>query len=458
MTAYVFAGPTLPHSEIEGLCDAVCLPPAAQGDVYRAAQNRPRVIGIIDGYFEGVPSVWHKEILWAMSQGIHVLGSASMGALRAAELADFGMAGVGEIFQAYRDGRLQDDDEVAVLHGPAETGYLALSEAMVNIRATLGRAREERVIASATGTLLEELAKSLYYPDRSWDTILVHPRAGALPGAERDALRAWLPDGRVDAKRADARAMLAEMRALLASDPAPKCTDYSFEWTEMWDGVTADSTATGQHSDGSAGTPAGAQVLDELRLEGEAFRQVQRQALLRLLALRESERRRLRVDHQAVNDSLSRFRKERALYQRKDLDAWLAASDIPLESLENLMENETRLDAVISLFEPALDPHLFNTLRLNGSYARLTERAGHKNRMLTAKGLEDPQPGRVGPTPAGLLVWYFERRLGEAIPDDIEGFARGLGFGGKSEFYRVLLREYLYLSLNAESEESESGS
>ena len=59
------------------------------------ALERPVAIGLIDGYFERVPSVSHKEILWAMSQGIVVIGAASMGALRAAELAPFGMLGVG---------------------------------------------------------------------------------------------------------------------------------------------------------------------------------------------------------------------------------------------------------------------------------------------------------------------------------------------------------------------------
>ena len=49
----------------------------------RSIAHRPRAIGIIDGYFQQVPSVWHKEILWAMAQGVHVFGSASMGALRA---------------------------------------------------------------------------------------------------------------------------------------------------------------------------------------------------------------------------------------------------------------------------------------------------------------------------------------------------------------------------------------
>src|SRR5215470_18896878 len=119
MSVYVFVGPTLPPVEIAAVLDAVCLPPVAQGDVYRLVGARPRAIGIIDGYFDGVPAVWHKEILWALTQGIHVFGSASMGALRAAELHPFGMQGVGSIFEAYRSGELEDDDEVAVLHGPA---------------------------------------------------------------------------------------------------------------------------------------------------------------------------------------------------------------------------------------------------------------------------------------------------------------------------------------------------
>src|SRR5882724_7534929 len=71
MRAIIFTGPTLSAAQVPGELDAVCWPPAAQADVYRAALERPAAIGIIDGYFENVPSIWHKEILWAMSQGIH---------------------------------------------------------------------------------------------------------------------------------------------------------------------------------------------------------------------------------------------------------------------------------------------------------------------------------------------------------------------------------------------------
>ena len=49
------------------------LPPVAMGDVYRIVGKQPTAIGIIDGYFDGVPAVWHKEILWAMSKGLPVI-------------------------------------------------------------------------------------------------------------------------------------------------------------------------------------------------------------------------------------------------------------------------------------------------------------------------------------------------------------------------------------------------
>src|SRR6202022_1677498 len=136
-------------------------PPGKQGEVYEAALARPAIIGIIDGYFEVTPTVWHKEILWAMAQGIHVYGSASIGALRAAELHTFGMIGLGRIFAAYRDGILTDDDEVAVLHGPEELGYPPLTEAMGEIRATLDKAIAEGVLDRGLAAQLTEIGKML---------------------------------------------------------------------------------------------------------------------------------------------------------------------------------------------------------------------------------------------------------------------------------------------------------
>jgi hypothetical protein len=99
------------------------LPPVAAGDLLRLSLSAGDVVGIVDGYFSQVGAVRHKEILALLSRGVRVLGAASMGALRAAELDCFGMEGIGGIYADYRDALLVADDEVALLHSTAEEGY-----------------------------------------------------------------------------------------------------------------------------------------------------------------------------------------------------------------------------------------------------------------------------------------------------------------------------------------------
>ncbi|MEF1228980.1 TfuA-like protein, partial [Vibrio fortis] len=140
MSIIVFAGPTLSVANIKSLVSADCRPPAKQGDIYLATHDQPNVIVLIDGYFESVPAVWHKEILYALSLGIKVYGCSSMGALRASELTNYGMEGSGSVFEDYINGVLEDDDEVALVHGPSELAYPHISTPMVNIRATLEHA------------------------------------------------------------------------------------------------------------------------------------------------------------------------------------------------------------------------------------------------------------------------------------------------------------------------------
>jgi len=144
----VFLGPSLAVDEARTTLPARYLGPARCGDVLRARRLSPRAIAIVDGVFARSAAIWHKEILLALEDGISVFGASSMGALRAAELVPFGMVGIGRIFEAYRDGLYTDDDEVALLHGPADSAYRGLSEAMVNIRSTVAHAVCSGVIPS----------------------------------------------------------------------------------------------------------------------------------------------------------------------------------------------------------------------------------------------------------------------------------------------------------------------
>jgi hypothetical protein len=219
----VFAGPSLDVRTARGILQARYLPPVANGDVIRAVNAGATAIGIVDGYFEWTLSVWHKEILWALAQGTHVLGAASMGALRAAELAPFGMRGVGRIFELYRDGVLEDDDEVAVAHEPGGA-YTSASDALINIRCTLAAAVDAAIISADTRRRLEAIGKRTFYPDRRYRVLLHAGRAEGLPPDELVALEGWLPANRVDQKRADALALLPVLRERAPAAHRPNFT------------------------------------------------------------------------------------------------------------------------------------------------------------------------------------------------------------------------------------------
>jgi hypothetical protein len=76
----IFLGPTMPLVEARQLCDAIYLPPAGQADLLSAVTlHRPDVIALIDGVFGQSLSLWHKEILYALEQGVAVYGASSHG-------------------------------------------------------------------------------------------------------------------------------------------------------------------------------------------------------------------------------------------------------------------------------------------------------------------------------------------------------------------------------------------
>src|SRR5262245_8594564 len=122
----VFLGPSLPREQARAILEARYEPPARMGDIYRILGD-VRAVVLIDGVFHSVPAVWQREILDALAEGVPVYGASSMGALRAAELYTYGMVGIGTVFGWYRDGIIDADDEVTLLHGPEDAGYVALS-------------------------------------------------------------------------------------------------------------------------------------------------------------------------------------------------------------------------------------------------------------------------------------------------------------------------------------------
>jgi hypothetical protein len=440
MTVVLFTGPTLSAADARAELDAICLPPASEGDVYRVALERPRVIGIIDGYFESVPAVWHKEILAAMADGIHVFGSASIGALRAAELAAFGMEGVGSVFESFRDGRLQDDDEVAVMHGPDETGYVALSDAMVNIRATLEQAAASGVLSAAIASQLSAIAKRMHYKERRYDSLLRVAQTAGLSPNELSALRDWLPEGRVDLKRLDALEMLRVIRRRLADALPPKKVAFRFEHTRFWEECSRAAAARGRIE--RTGEDSAAAVAEEAKLALRAYRRATKPALARYLALKEARRLDKRATAAEVQETAERFRRERGLEDARSLRRWLDENELDDAAFADLLSQEALVAWIDKIVGSTRRRELLNELRLSGDYARLARRARDKERRLSAIGAERSVADLHGLTESDLLGW-FARHRGVA-GDSLVDLAARLGFSDIAELRRALLRERLY--------------
>ncbi|MDD1696177.1 MAG: TfuA-related McrA-glycine thioamidation protein [Methanoregula sp.] len=201
----VFLGPSLEQTAADKILSAQYRPPAKRGDLLAAVLEGATIIGLIDGVFHQESAVAHREILTAVKKGVLVVGSSSMGALRAAEMDTLGMVGIGEIYRMYKIGELESDDEVALVFDPSSG--MALSEPLINIRFTLKRAEDAGIINSSEHDALLAAARSVFYPRRTY-RIIVSKAGNSLDVKTRERFLVWVETGQVDQKRVDAVAAL----------------------------------------------------------------------------------------------------------------------------------------------------------------------------------------------------------------------------------------------------------
>jgi hypothetical protein len=178
---HIFIGPSgrLVETWLDANCDQRIrrYPPAQRGDLLNAPIAPGDCVLLVDGTLVQEPGPSHREILRLLSDGVRLIGAASTGALRAAELASFGMAGVGVIFDALIAGALRDDGELIVAMNPQN--FAATTIPVVNLRRVL------KVMGKQLKLAVGDLA-SLF------------DRAAAIPHFEREAERVrdeWASEG-----------------------------------------------------------------------------------------------------------------------------------------------------------------------------------------------------------------------------------------------------------------------
>ena len=222
----VFVGPSLPNARDLAPSGLEIRPPACQGDVMQALQDGATAIGLIDGQFATAAPVWHKELLFALSKGIPVCGAASMGALRAAECAAFGMIGIGQIYEDYASGARVDDADVALIYGPAELGYPPLSIPLVNAEATISNMLRQGAVNAEQYETLRTSAQRIFFKERTWKNIAETANL-AWPPVAAMVKGCW-----IDQKRLDAIALMKAVQTIQPID-APQ-REWIFNATPTW--------------------------------------------------------------------------------------------------------------------------------------------------------------------------------------------------------------------------------
>jgi hypothetical protein len=213
MKVVVFLGPSLSHQEANAILGgAEYRLPAGRGDIVGAANDGADAIGLIDGVFYQHAAVSHREILYAIKEGITVVGGSSMGALRASELDVYGMIGVGKIYKWYKDGTINSDDEVALAFNP-ET-LAPISEPLVNIRATLEGLLKRKYVGEEEGEIILRAAKAVPFQLRNYQRIFQRAMVIGLDKARGRILLDRMKEKRVDQKRLDAIEVLNKLKEL----------------------------------------------------------------------------------------------------------------------------------------------------------------------------------------------------------------------------------------------------
>lgn len=202
----IFVGSSLKLEEARTVWDgAVYRPPVKRGDIPELLDEKPwpAIVGIIDGLFEQVASVGHREIRMLLDRNITVVGGASIGALRSCEMKPFGMHSIGTVARWYQSELIRSDEEVAVAIDPR--GYESVSVALVTVRYALTAALDEGLIEAEKAGEIIKTARQIHYKERTWDRLL----QGSL-----DHLKAFLVHPDRDIKRLDALDVVRYCRRL----------------------------------------------------------------------------------------------------------------------------------------------------------------------------------------------------------------------------------------------------
>lgn len=162
----IYAGLSLSQSELAALLpEAEFHQPIERYDLLKDIDLGYNVVGIIDGKFQQSLAVNSSEILDAIRCGLKMYGSSSMGALRAAEMAHFGMIGCGAIYEFVKKSPIFQDDYLGQSFN--SENLAASSVPYIDLHFELERKVASGAISGHHGEMMRHAYSEIFYPQRN---------------------------------------------------------------------------------------------------------------------------------------------------------------------------------------------------------------------------------------------------------------------------------------------------
>jgi len=429
----IYSGPSLDDDSIrEQIPEAIVKGPVRQGDfISDAMEYEPTHVIILEGAFHQSLSVWHKEIVWGLQiAGIKAIyGAASMGALRAADLANFGMIGFGKIFQWYFEGVITDESEVAAIYHQAQGRYVSLTTPLVNVRGALLKGLE-------TGLLEHEEAEEIFAKTRA-----IHWTKRTPAALERLDPRLALLLASHNQKAIDALGLICTFRSLVPAE----------NYIKLDQRALSGLFSTQFERDRSvyvAGREVRLQDLDAfITLHDQDYEQHTVDADNRTLALLLADIYRIQISPMELDAEWRRFNLRMGLRSLQEHDKWLRDNHCNGLELCRILGEEARLRKLRRALMTKSGPRrrtqrLLDYLKLSRQYHYWTVAAARREEMIQKAGAEEALHFG-GEIDVSQMLTENAKRTGQSITLPLHEYITEMGFGSIRELMVALARDHL---------------
>ena len=127
----------------------------------------------------------------------------------ACELYPYGMIGIGTIFNDYKKGVIDSDDDVSVALNPDTLEQL--SQPWINLKYNFDNARKDKIITQEEEDELLKIAKDTYYPKRSFEYTI---RKSSLSPENITTLLNYINKNKIDIKHDDAKKVIQYIKKI----------------------------------------------------------------------------------------------------------------------------------------------------------------------------------------------------------------------------------------------------